>query len=64
MYLKRYVYDKLFAKTNNINTSGFALKTKYDTDKAEIENKITDVTDGLKRTNLTDVENKIQMLLI
>ena len=31
--LNKTVYDKLAAKVNNIDTSGFVLKTKYDTDK-------------------------------
>ena len=32
---KRTEYDKLVAKVNTIDASGFALKTKYDTDKSE-----------------------------
>ena len=36
--VKRVLYDKLAEKVNNINTSGFALKTKYDTDKTGLEN--------------------------
>ena len=40
------MYEKLVAKVNSINTSGFALKTKYDTDRSELENKISD-TSGL-----------------
>ena len=35
--LKKAVYDKLVKKVNKINTSGFALKGKYDTDKSELE---------------------------
>ena len=31
--VKKDVYDKLVTKVNNISTSRFALKTKYDTDK-------------------------------
>ena len=31
--VKKTVYDKLVAKVNNIDTSGFVLKTKYDTGK-------------------------------
>ena len=38
--VKKTVYDKLVAKVNSIDTSRFVLKTKYDTDKLEIENKI------------------------
>ena len=37
--VKKAVYDKLVAKVNNIDTSGFVLKTKYDTDKSELEKK-------------------------
>ena len=32
-------YDKLVAKVDNIDTSGFVLKTKYNRDKSELENK-------------------------
>ena len=37
--LKKAVYDKLVEKVNNSDTSGFVLKTKYDTGKTELENK-------------------------
>ena len=43
--VKKSVYDKLVAKVNNIDTSGFVLKTKYQTDKAELEKKTPGVTD-------------------
>ena len=43
--VKKTVYDKLAAKVNNIDTSAFVLKTKYQTGKAELENKIPGVTD-------------------
>ena len=36
MLLKRTAYDKLAAKVNNIDTSRFVLKTKYQTEKAEL----------------------------
>ena len=45
---KKTVYYKLAAKVNNIDTSEFVLKTKYQTDKAELENKIPDVSNLLK----------------
>ena len=32
---KKTAYDKLVTKVNNIDTSDFALKTKYQTDKTE-----------------------------
>ena len=31
------MYDKLVAKVNNTDTSGFVLKTKYDADKLDLE---------------------------
>ena len=37
--LKKTVYDKLVAKVNYIDTSGFVLKTKYNADKTELEKK-------------------------
>ena len=49
MLLKKTVYDKLVAKTNRIGTSVFVLKTWYDTDKLEIENKITDTSALVKK---------------
>ena len=53
------VYDKLFAKVNNIDTSDFVLKTKYKTDKTELEKKIPNVNDFVKEEKLTELENKI-----
>ena len=38
MLLKKTAYDKLVAKVNNIDTSGFVLKTKCDTVKLSIKN--------------------------
>ena len=37
--VKKALYDKLVAKVNNIDTSHFALKTKYNTDKTKLEKK-------------------------
>ena len=48
--VKKDVYDKLVAKIDNIDTSGFVLKTKYDTDQSELENKIPDVTNFVKKS--------------
>ena len=47
---KNDVYDKLVTKVNNIDTNRFVLKTKYDTDKSELEKKIPD-TSGLLKKN-------------
>ena len=35
--VKKTEYDKLVAKVDNIDTSDFALKTKYNTDKTELK---------------------------
>ena len=57
--VKKTVYDKLVIKVNNVDTSDFALKTKYNTDKTELENKIPNVTDFVKKIKLTELGNKI-----
>ena len=44
---------------NNIDTSDFVLKAKYNTDKKKLENKIPNVTDFVKKVKLTELENKI-----
>ena len=35
--VKKIMYDKIVTKVNNIDISGFVLKTKYDTDKSNLE---------------------------
>ena len=50
--VKKDVYDKLVAKVNNIDTSGFLLKTKYDTNKLELENKIPDTSSLAKKKQI------------
>ena len=57
--VKKAAYDKLVAKVNNMDTSDFALKTKYQTDKTELENKISDMSNLVKKSKLTELENKI-----
>ena len=61
--VKKAVYNKLVAKVDNIDTSGFVLKIKYSTDKAELENKIPDTSNLVKKTDyntkITEIENKI-----
>ena len=60
---KKTDYDKLVAKVNNIDTGGFVLKTKYDTDKSELENGIPDTSGLVKKTDyntkITKIEGKI-----
>ena len=40
--IKKTVYYKLVTKVNNIDTSGFVLVTKYDTNKSDLEKKLID----------------------
>ena len=61
--VKKDAYDKLVAKVNNIDTSELVLKTKYDTDKSQLESKIPDTSSLVKKsdynTKITDIEGKI-----
>ena len=71
MLSKKTVYDKLVAKVNNIDISGFVLKTKYDTDKSDLEKiivmqtkKIPDTSPIVKKkmdynAKISEIENKI-----
>ena len=47
-FVKKTLYDKLAVNVNYIDTIGFILKTKYDTDKLELENKVPDVSNLVK----------------
>ena len=49
--VRKTVYDKLVAKVNNIVTSDFVLKTQYSTDKTELENKIPNISNLVKKTD-------------
>ena len=49
----------MVAKVNNLDTSDFVLRTKYQTDKTELEKKIPDMADFVKKLKLTGLENKI-----
>ena len=62
-----------FEKVNNVDTSGFILKTKYDTDKSSLEKKISDankkipnISKLVKKTDynsqITDIESKIPII--
>ena len=60
--VKKGVYNKLVVEVNNIDTSGFVLKTKYDTDKSELENNIPDTSGLVKKIDYkaktTEIEGK------
>ena len=47
--VKKTEYDKLVAKVNKIDITGFVLKTRYDTDKSDLEKKISDTSDLAKK---------------
>ena len=38
--VKKVSYEKLVAKLNNMDTSAFVLKTKYQADKSELDKKL------------------------
>ena len=50
--VKKTVYHKSVAKVNNIDTSEFALKHIFQTDKTELEKKIPDVSNLVKKIKL------------
>ena len=54
------MYDKLDAKVNNIDTSGFILKTKYDADKLELEKKNPDISNLVKKSDYNANVNEIE----
>ena len=66
--VKKNTYDKLVAKVNNIDASGFLLKTKYDADKSKLDNKIPDTSNFVKKTDyntrIIELENKIPDIII
>ena len=49
--IKKTECDKLVGKVNNIDTSGFVLKTNYNTKITELGNKIPDTSGLVKKTN-------------
>ena len=61
--VKKAVSDKLVEKVNNIDTSGFVLKTRYNADKSKLEKKITDTSRLVKMTDdsakISEIENQI-----
>ena len=61
--VKKDVYNRVVTKVDNTDASGFVLKTKYDTDKSELENKIPDTSGLVKKTDyntkITGIEGKV-----
>ena len=46
---KKAAYNKLVVKVNNVDTNDSLLKTKYQTDKTELETKIPNVSNIVKK---------------
>ena len=61
--VKKAVYDQLFAEVNDIDTSDFVLKTKYQTNKTELEIKTPNTSGLVKKIDynakITEIEGKI-----
>ena len=64
--VKKTEYDKLVNKVNGIDATNFVSGTRYEKDGSDFEDKINkidkiipDVSDLVKKTTLTAVENKI-----
>ena len=54
------MHDKLVAKVNNIDISGFVLKTKYNPDKSELVEKFLILTDVLEKTDYNAETSEIE----
>ena len=57
--VKKVVYDKLFEKVSNIDTSGFVLETKFTSDKSELEKKIPDVSGFVEKATYNSKINTL-----
>ena len=64
--VKKTVCDKLAAEANSIDTSAFVLKTNYNRDQSEIENKVLHTSVPVKKTDcnakITEIEGKIPII--
>ena len=58
------MYEKLVAKINSIAASGLFLKTKYDTDKSDLEKKFLILVALLKRLKSLKWWVKYQVLVV
>ena len=51
--------NKLVTKLNSIVTSGFVLRTKYDTNQSDLENKVSDAEKNISDTNGLVKKNRL-----
>ena len=49
--VKKTQYNKLVTKVDNIDTTGFVLKTKYENDGGDLEKEISDVDKTIPDVN-------------
>ena len=60
------MYDKSVANVNSIDKNGFVSKTKYGTDKLDLEKKIRNTSGLVKKidynTKITEIGNKISRI--
>ena len=61
--VKKDVYDKLVAKVDNVDTSDFVLKTKYNNDKTELEKKFLMRLILFKKQNSLNWKTKFLILV-
>ena len=58
--VKKTEYNKLVTKVDNIDTTGFVLKTTYETDKSDLKKKTSDAEKKIPDTSgLVKVTEKI-----
>ena len=60
--VKKTVYDKFVTRVNNIDIRGFVLKTKYDTNKSDLEKNKSDADKKIPDTSGFVKKKQIQML--
>ena len=64
--VKKTVHDKLVAKINSIDTSGFALRTKYNADKTKLKKNIPDTSKLVKKlgcnAKIRELKNEISSI--
>ena len=59
-FVKGTEYDKLVKKIDNIDTFGLVLKTTYDTDKSDLEKKISDADQKIRDTSDLAKKNRFK----
>ena len=58
--VKKTVHNKVVAKVDNIDTTGFVLKTTYDRDKSNLEKKINDADKKIPDTSELARKNRFK----